>query len=85
VATAACLHLDARTTNFILQESFYEYSPAWRFELLERPPRPRDGGYDLPTLPGLSVGEFTPKAARAHPFDPDAFLPMWSDAWRFKL
>jgi galactonate dehydratase len=82
VATAAALQLDACTTNFIMQESFCEYSPPWRFELLEHPPRPRDGGYDLSPLPGLGVGRFRPEAARENPFDPDAFLPMWSSDWR---
>jgi galactonate dehydratase len=85
VATAACVQLDACTTNFIMQESFCEYSPAWRFDLVQHAPRPRDGGYDLPTRPGLGVGEFVPQAAQAHPFDPDAFLPMWSSAWRSRL
>jgi galactonate dehydratase len=85
VATAAALQLDACTTNFIMQESFCEYSPAWRFELLEHPPRPREGGYDLPTRPGLGVGRFVPEAAQAHPFDPNAFLPMWKADWRTSL
>jgi galactonate dehydratase len=85
VATAACIQLDACTTNFIMQESFCEYSPAWRFDLLQHAPRPREGGYDLPTRPGLGVGEFMPEAAKAHPYDPDAFLPMWSDAWRMRF
>ena len=85
VATAACLQLDACTTNFIMQESFCEYSPAWRFELVEQAPRPRAGGYDIPVRSGLGVGEFIPEAAKAHPFDPEAFLPMWSDAWRSRL
>jgi galactonate dehydratase len=85
VATAAALQLDACTTNFVMQESFCEYSPAWRFELLEHPPRPREGGYDLPLRPGLGVGKFLPEAAKAHPFDPNAFLPMWKADWRTSL
>ncbi len=54
VATAAAIQLDACTTNFIMQESFCEYSPSWRFELVEHPPRPRDGGYDIPARPALA-------------------------------
>jgi galactonate dehydratase len=83
VATAACLQLDACTTNFIMQESFCEYTPAWRFDLLDAPPRPEGGHYLLSDRPGLGVGEFRPEAAKAHPFDPDAFLPMWKEGdWR---
>jgi hypothetical protein len=31
------------------------------------------------------VGRFLPDAAKAHPFDPDAFLPMWTADWRSSL
>ena len=82
VATAAAIQLDTCTTNFIMQESFCEWTPEWRFDLLEHPPRPIDGHYAIPTRPGLGVGRFRPEAARAHPFDPDAFLPMWKENWR---
>jgi len=82
VATAAAIQLDACTTNFIMQESFCEYTPDWRFDLLEHAPRPQDGHYAIPTRPGLGVGEFIPEAALAHPFAPDAFLPMWTENWR---
>jgi galactonate dehydratase len=82
VATAAAVQLDACTTNFIMQESFCEWTPAHRFDLLDHPPRPVGGHYEIPTRPGLGVGEFRPEAALAHPFDPDAFLPMWRENWR---
>lgn len=85
VATAACIQLDAMTTNFIMQESFCEWTPPWRFDLVEQPPRPVAGHYEIPTLPGLGIGEFRPEAAKAHPFDPDAFLPMWSENWRARF
>lgn len=83
VATAAALQLDACTSNIVMQESFCEHTPAWRFDLLDHPPRPVNGGYDIPGRPGLGVGEFRPEAARQHSFDADAFLPMWGqDDWR---
>jgi galactonate dehydratase len=82
VATAAALQLDACTTNFIMQESFCEFGEPWRFDLLEQAPRPVQGHYEIPTGPGLGVGELRVEVAAAHPFDPNAFLPMWSDEWR---
>lgn len=81
VATAAAIQLDACTTNIIMQESFCEYSAHWRFDLLEHAPRPRGGHYDIPDRPGLGVGRFNVEAAQAHPFDADAFLPMWRKGW----
>jgi galactonate dehydratase len=85
VATAAAIQLDACTTNFIMQESFCEWTPQHRFDLLDHPPRPANGHYEISARPGLGVGEFRPDAAREHPFDPDAFLPMWKENWRARF
>ena len=71
VATAAALQLDACTTNFIMQELFCEFSEPWRFDLLEQAPRPVNGQYEIPSGPGLGVGEFQVEVAKAHPFDPE--------------
>lgn len=81
VATAACVQLDACTSNFVMQESFCEYDVKMRFDLLEHAPRPVGGHYEIPERPGLGVGEFRPDVALAHPFDPDAFLPLFRSGW----
>ncbi|MBL29331.1 MAG: galactonate dehydratase [Rhodospirillaceae bacterium] len=80
VATAAAIQLDACTTNIVMQESFCEYDVPWRFDLLENCPRPVNGGYEIPTRPGLGV-DLNLDAVRAHPYDEDAYLPMWGDDW----
>jgi galactonate dehydratase len=82
VATAAALQLDACTTNVFMQESFCEFSEPWRFDLVEHAPRPVSGRYGIADRPGLGVGAFQVEAAEAHPFDPRAFLPMWTEDWR---
>jgi galactonate dehydratase len=81
VATAAAVQLDACTTNFVMQESFCEYDVDFRFDLLEHAPRPQKGCYIVPDRPGLGVGEFRVDAALAHPFDAQAFLPLFTDRW----
>ena len=81
VATAAAVQLDACTTNFFMQESFCEYDVDFRFDLLDHAPRPEKGHYVVPDLPGLGVGEFRPEVALAHPYEPDAFLPLFTDRW----
>jgi galactonate dehydratase len=81
VATAAAVQLDACTSNFVMQESFCEYDVEMRFDLLEHAPKPVDGHYDIPDRPGLGVGEFRPDVALAHPFDKDAFLPLFKSGW----
>jgi galactonate dehydratase len=81
VATAAAVQLDACTTNFVMQESFCEYDTPLRFDLLDHAPRPVNGCYEIPDRPGLGVGEFRAEVARANPFDPDAFLPLFKRDW----
>jgi galactonate dehydratase len=81
VATAAAVQLDACTTNIVMQESFCEYDVPWRFDLLEHAPRPENGYYEIPSRAGLGVGEFVVEAARAHPFEPEAFLPLYRSDW----
>jgi galactonate dehydratase len=81
VATAAAVQLDACTTNFFMQESFCEYDVDFRFDLLDHAPKPKNGMYNVPDLPGLGVGEFRAEVALEHPFEPDAFLPLFTDRW----
>ena len=81
VATAAAVQLDACTSNFFMQESFCEYDVAHRFDLVEHPPRPENGTYHVPDAAGLGIGEFLPEAALAHPFERDAFLPLFTERW----
>ena len=81
VATAAAVQLDACTTNFVMQELFCEYDVDYRFDLLDHAPRPQNGRYVVPDRPGFGVGEFRPDVALAHPFEPDAFLPLFTDRW----
>jgi L-alanine-DL-glutamate epimerase-like enolase superfamily enzyme len=75
------VQLDACTTNFFMQESFCEYDVDFRFDLLDHAPRPEKGHYVVPDRPGLGVGEFRPEVALAHPFEPEAFLPLFADRW----
>jgi hypothetical protein len=56
--------------------------PARRFGLLDHPPYRNGGHDDIPTWPGLGIGEFRPDAAAEHPFDPQAFRPIWTGNWR---
>jgi galactonate dehydratase len=85
VATASAVQLDACTTNIIMQESFCEYCVPWRFDLLEHAPRPVGGHYEFSDRSGLGVGEFNVEVAKAHPYNKDAFLPMWTEAWARKF
>ena len=80
VATAACLQVDACTTNIVMQESFCEYDVPWRRELMEYGPWPEQGGYAIPREPGLGVA-LNWEVVRAHPYLDEAVLNLWRRDW----
>ena len=55
VATAACVHLDACTTNFKIQEHFNDFADAWVKGAVDGYPEVVDGYFSLPDKPGLGV------------------------------
>jgi galactonate dehydratase len=55
VLTAACLHLDACTPNFKIQEHFNDFADAWIKGAVEEYPEVVDGYFRLPDKPGLGV------------------------------
>lgn len=50
VALTACMHVDAVTPNFLIQESV---GPDWLMEVIEEPWAVNNGFIELPTQPGL--------------------------------
>lgn len=84
VATAAALHLDTCTTNFIIQEAFDEFDVPWRYEVVRGAYRPKRGYFDIPDKPGLGV-ELDEAACAEHPYRPDAFFNMWGNGWHRKF
>ena len=82
--TIASIHLAANIPNFLILETFQDYDVPWRAELTPQFPRLHDGYYDAPTGPGWGI-EVDESVMRAHPFDPDAKLNMFSSDWEEKM
>jgi galactonate dehydratase len=74
VSTAACLHLDASTTNFKIQEHFNDFVDAWVKQAASGPgyPEVKDGYFPLPGGPGLGV-TLNEDFIREHPMKPEGF------------
>ncbi|HXG61562.1 MAG TPA: mandelate racemase/muconate lactonizing enzyme family protein [Planctomycetota bacterium] len=74
VSTAACLHLDACTTNFKIQEHFNDFVDAWVKQAASGPgyPEVKDGYFPLPGGPGLGV-TLNEDFIREHPMKPEGF------------
>jgi galactonate dehydratase len=80
VALAACLHFDACTPNFMIQEAFAEFDVPWRSGLVRGWDPVRNGELVVPEEPGLGV-ELDEDVIAAHPYRPNAFPSLWDRDW----
>lgn len=82
IATAVCLQIAAATSNFLIQEHFDAFNEPWTHELVTwRPTISRENGHlSLPEGAGLGI-DFNDNIAKAHPYDPNAFLNMHEPGW----
>jgi galactonate dehydratase len=86
VATAVCLQLAACVPNFLIQEYFDPFNEPWTLELLSWSPTidAQTGQLSLPANPGLGV-TLDLEVARAHPYDPTAYLDVHQPGWERRL
>ncbi|MBA2476700.1 MAG: mandelate racemase/muconate lactonizing enzyme family protein [Actinobacteria bacterium] len=86
VATAVCLQLAACVPNFLVQEHFDPFNEAWTAELVTWRPEldAGSGRLSLPTAPGLGL-DLVDEVARAHPYDPHAYLDVHAEGWEQRL
>ncbi len=80
VALAACLHFDAGTPNFMIQEAFAEFDIPWRNSLVRGWNPVHQGELVLPDRPGLGI-ELDEDAIAAHPYVANAFPSLWDKKW----
>jgi galactonate dehydratase len=85
VATAVCLQLAACVPNFLIQEHFDPFNEPWTSELVTWSPElDASGRLSLPDRPGLGL-DLIDEVARAHPYDPDAYLNVYAEGWQKRL
>ena len=86
VATAVCLQLAACVPNFLIQEHFDAFNEPWVRDLVSWHPAldPRTGHLSLPDAPGLGL-DLNLDVARAHPYDPKAYLNIYQEGWEKRL
>ena len=86
VATAVCLQLAACVENFLIQEHFDAFNEPWTRDLVTWHPAidPATGHLSLPDAPGLGI-ELNDAVAKAHPYDPRAFLNIHAEGWEKRL
>jgi galactonate dehydratase len=80
VALAACLHFDASTPNFFIQEAFAEFDVPWRSRLVKGWDAIHNGEFTFPEGPGLGL-ELDDEVIAEHPYVPNAFPSLWDDQW----
>ncbi len=81
LSTAACLHLDACTTNFKIQEHFNDFVDSWVKEAASGPGYPEvvDGYFPLPDGPGLGI-TLNEEFIKEHPMT-DVFFNLYEKDW----
>ena len=86
VATAVCLQLAACVPNFLIQEHFDAFNEPWTHDLVTWRPTidPVTGHLSLPDGPGLGI-DLDVEVARAHPYDPEAYLNIFAPGWEKRL
>ena len=86
VATAVCLQLAACVPNFLIQEHFDAFNEPWTRDLVTWSPTidPENGHLSLPDAPGLGI-DLNVDVARAHPYDPKAYLNIFEEGWEKRL
>ena len=86
VATAVCLQLAACVPNFLIQEHFDAFNESWTRELITWHPTidRKNGHLSLPEAPGLGI-DLNIDIARAHPYDPQAYLNIFEEGWEKRL
>jgi galactonate dehydratase len=80
VALAACLHFDACTPNFMVQEAFAEFDVPWRNDLVNGWNPIREGEFILSDQPGLGL-EINEAIIAQHPYRKNAFPSLWQGDW----
>jgi galactonate dehydratase len=86
VATAVCLQLAACVENFLIQEHFDPFNEPWTRDLVTWHPDidAKNGHLSLPNGPGLGI-DLNVDVARAHPYDPTAYLNIFEEGWEKRL
>jgi galactonate dehydratase len=84
VALAACLHVDASTPNFMIQEAFGDFDVPWRNSLVNGWNPIRNGEFVLSERPGLGL-DIDEEAVAKHPYVPNAFPSLWDSQWLAKF
>jgi galactonate dehydratase len=80
VAFAACLHVDASTPNFMIQEAFGEFDVPWREKLVDGWHPIQNGVLKLSDRPGLGL-ELNEAEIAAHPYIQNPFPSLWDEGW----
>jgi galactonate dehydratase len=86
VATAVCLQLGAFAPTFLIQEHFDPFNEPWTSRLVSWTPTldTATGALSLPEAPGIGV-DLDLEVARAHPYDPAAYLDVTAPGWELRL
>ena len=76
----------AACPNFLIQEHFDAFNETWTHDLVTWRPTidAKTGHLSLPEGPGLGI-DFNSDVAKAHPYQPKAYLNIFEDGWEQRI
>ncbi len=80
VSTVACMHLDASTPCFYIQEYFHDFDLAWEHDLVINHPVCRNGFIEIPSGVGLGV-DLDMDVVRQHPWTGETDINLFEEDW----
>ena len=79
ISTMACIHIDAATPNFYVQEFFHDFNVTWEHDIVFPRLRCVDGYLPLPEAPGLGIDLNLDELAK-HPYS-ETDVSLFEEDW----
>jgi galactonate dehydratase len=80
VCSAACVHLNASLTNFLIHEIFDEFNEPWEKEIVTGGVEVVDGYIEVPDRPGLGI-DLNIEEILKHPYQQENAIPLFRKGW----
>jgi galactonate dehydratase len=80
INTAVNAHIHATLPNFLIQECFDDFLPAWVWDVVQGVPRVKNGHLEPSDAPGIGI-EFDEVEIAKYPYGPNNHLRLFEEGW----
>lgn len=83
VGTAVCVHIDAGSPNFYVQEHFDDFNVTWENDLVTSPITRKDGYLEIPDATGLGL-DLNLEEVKRHPYTDTPDMNLFEQDWQMR-